>query len=383
MLGHETPRSAYVHVPFCAHRCGYCNFTLVAGRDDLIERYLPALARELAGLAQPREVDTLFLGGGTPSYLSAAQADRLLAEIARWLPLAPGHEYSLEANPNDVDAARLDVWRRYGVNRVSLGAQSFASAKLAVLEREHSARQIVAAVDLLKQADCQVSIDLIFGAPGETLAGWKQDLDAALQLHPEHVSTYGLTFERGTTFWSRRERGGLSSAPEDLEREMYETAIDTLTAAGYEHYEVSNFARPGSRCRHNEAYWAGSTYYAFGPGAARFVEGRRETNHRSVTTYLQRIERGESPVFEIDSLPPLERAREMLVIGLRRMAGVERAAFDRSTGVSIEEAAGNAISRFVELGLLVDDRDRVRLTRAGLLVSDAMWGEVLTASESN
>lgn len=383
MLGHEAPRSAYVHVPFCAHRCGYCNFTLVAGRDDLLDLYLDAISSELSRLGEPRQVDTLFLGGGTPSHLGPAPIERLLAHLGRWLPLASGGEFSLEANPNDIDAARLEVWRRCGVNRVSVGAQSFSPAKLATLERRHDPPQIRSAVRRLQDAGYAVSLDLIFAAPGESLAEWRADLAAAIDLRPEHVSTYGLTFERGTSFGSRRDRGQLAAADEELERAMYELAIDTLTAAGYEHYEVSNFARPGRRCRHNEACWAGRTYLAFGPGAARFVAGRRETNHRSVTTYLRRMHAGQSPVAEIDELPPAERARELLVIGLRRLAGVERDAFRRQTGFSLDDLAGEALASFCALGLFADEGRRVRLTRAGLLVSDALWGELLSADQAS
>lgn len=240
-------------------------------------------------------------------------------------------------------------------------------------------RKCCAAVELAKQRIASVSLDLIFGTPGETLDVWRRDLDEALQLAPDHVSTYGLTFERGTRFWSRLVHGELGRADEEIERTMYCDAIDTLAAAGLEHYEVSNFARPGHRCRHNEAYWSGAGYYAVGPGTARYVDGRREINHRSTTNWLRRVLAGQSPVAESECLPPAERARERLVFGLRRMAGVERASFGRATGYDLDTLVGPKLGELVERGLLADDGSVVRLTRAGLLVSDSIWPRLLRA----
>ncbi len=367
------PRAAYVHVPFCAHRCGYCNFTLVAGRDDLVDRYLEAIALELAALGRPREVDTLFLGGGTPTHLPLDRLARLIDTVLRWFPLAPGHEFSIEANPIDLGPDLVELLAERGVNRISLGGQSFDPEKLRLLERDHSPSLLRRAVELARGRIRSVSVDLIFGTPGETLAGWQRDLAVALELRPGHVSTYGLTFERGTQFWNRLAHGELARLDEETERAMYCTAIDTLTGAGLEHYEVSNFARPGERCRHNEAYWSGAGYYAAGPGAARYVDGRREINHRSTTTWLRRVLAGESPVAESECLAPEDRARERLVFGLRRLAGVERGSFRRTTGYEVDALVGTQLADLVERGFLTDDAQVVRLARAGLLVSDSIW----------
>lgn len=371
------PRAAYIHVPFCRHRCGYCNFTLVAGRDDLIGAYLGALERELSWLGRPYEVDTLFFGGGTPTHLPPAQLQRLLAIVRDWFPLAAGGEFSVEANPIDLDAAKAAILQAAGATRVSLGAQSFHEPKLLLLERDHATADIGRAFQFARQFASSVSLDLIFGVPGESLDDWRRDLESALALSPDHVSTYGLTFEKGTAFWSRLEHGDLTRADEDLERQMYELAIDTLTAAGFEHYEVSNFARPGHRCRHNEAYWLGKQYFAAGPGAARFIGGRREMNHRSTTTYINRILAGESPVAESEQLGPEDAARERLVFALRRLEGIDTAEFAADTGYPVEQLGGEALPALIDRGLLSLAGSHLKLTRQGLLISDAIWPQFL------
>lgn len=369
------PRAVYLHVPFCAHRCGYCNFTLVAGRDDLQDAYLGAVAREIEGV-DGGEVDSIFFGGGTPTRLTPERLAKLCRLVAERFPPAPNCEWSVEANPADVTSEIAAVLAAAGVNRVSLGAQSFSPRKLGVLERDHAPEAIAAASERVRPF-AQVGIDLIFAAPGETLAEWEADLVAAVALAPDHVSTYGLTIEQGTAFWSRRARGALREVAESPQAAMYTAAFDRLPAAGLEQYEVSNFARPGARCRHNEVYWTGGAYHAFGPGAARHVGGRRETNHRSVFTYLARIESGRSPVAESEQLDPEAKARELLVFGLRRTAGVERSWFAERSGVSLDALVGPIVAGYVERGLLSDDGQTIKLTRRGLLVSDALWPAML------
>lgn len=374
---HPALRAAYIHVPFCRYRCGYCDFAIVADRDDLIGSYLQAIAAELRWLGEPREVDTLYFGGGTPSHLEAASLDALCDLVLKWHPLAAGYEWTVEANPESLTADRVQVLADWGVTRLSLGVQSLDDAKLRSLERNHHRADVVRSMELAQAAGMQVSIDLMFAAPGETLEGWHGDLEAAISLRPDHISTYGLTWEPGAAFTVKRNKGLLKPLDEELERTMYGDAIERLAAAGFEHYEVSNFARPGRRSRHNEVYWAGREYFAAGPGAARYVAGVRSTNHRSTTTYLKRVLAGESPVAEQEELPPVERARELLVLGLRRLEGVDRGAFAATTGFAIDELAGANIAKFVKLGLLSDDGSRVKLTREGLFVSDGLWPELL------
>jgi oxygen-independent coproporphyrinogen-3 oxidase len=248
------PRAAYVHVPFCAHHCGYCDFAVATGQDQKIDPYLDALSAELSRLGEPQLVETIFLGGGTPTHLDARRLARLLAAVRRWLLLTPDYEFSVEANPGTLDGEKVRVLADYGVNRISLGVQSFQPHLLRVLERDHEPDDVPRAVAEAKGRIAQLSIDLIFGVPGQTLADWQADLREALALEPDHVSTYGLTYEKGTRLWKQRRHGEVCPLEEEGELALYAYGIEALEAAGFEHYEISNFALPGRRCLHNQTY---------------------------------------------------------------------------------------------------------------------------------
>ena len=371
------PRSVYVHVPFCRHRCGYCDFTLVAGRDDLIDRYVEALRLELRRVEQPLEIDTLYLGGGTPSHLGPDRLRRLFALLQTRLLLTAAAEVTLEANPLDVTPQLAAAAADGGVTRVSLGSQSLDATTLRALDRDHTPDDVRRAVAVLAAAGFDISIDVMTAAPGQTLADVEQDLDAAIALEPPHVSVYCLTWEKGTAFESQRQRGLLLPVDEPLERAMFEAAIERLTAAGYEHYEVSNFARPGHRCRHNEAYWDVRPWEAFGPGAARFDGRTRVTNHRSTTTWIKRLLASEDPAGDVDAMSVEEAARERLVVGLRRRDGVLDTDFQAACGFTPRQLAAEAIDRWIAAGLATERDGRLRLSGEGLLVSDSLWGDVL------
>ena len=377
LLPNDPPRAAYFHVPFCRHRCGYCNFTLIARRDDLIDSYLAALKLELASLPQVYELDSLFFGGGTPTHLPPVALQQMLALACQHFRLRTGGEFTIEANPLDLNRERAAVLREFGVTRVSLGVQSFRDEKLHLLERDHRRADIASAIEIAREIAPRVCLDLIFATPHETPAEWLQDVEDALATGVGHLSTYGLTIEPGTAFFGRANRGELPRSPENWEAEMYEQGLERLIAAGYEHYEVSSYARAGERSQHNETYWRGRSYFAFGPGAARYVQGRREINHRSTTTYLQRVLAGQSPVAESETLSPEDRARERLVFGLRMLEGIESSAFREETGYDLLKLAGGEIASLVELGMLAWNNERLHLTRSGLLISDSLWPRFL------
>ncbi|MFO0805382.1 MAG: radical SAM family heme chaperone HemW [Gemmataceae bacterium] len=372
------PRTAYIHVPFCAHHCGYCDFAVAAGQDHLIELYLDAIALELAGLREPRPVETLFIGGGTPTHLSENQLDRLLSSIRHWFPTTG--EYSVESTPESLTKDKAALLASFGVNRLSIGVQSFHPHLLTALERRHTSDLIPQAIEAVRPHIANLSLDLIFAAPGSTPATWAADLDAALAFEPQHLSTYGLTYEKGTPLWKDRERGRVHPVDEDGELAMYEHAMDRLAAAGYEHYEISNFARAGFRCRHNERYWANEAYFGVGVGAARYVNGTRELNTRDTKLYVKKVLAGESPTFQSETLEPRDRAFETIGTQLRRAAGIERERFALQTGFTLDELVGTRLARLREAAILDDDGRSVRLTRRGKCLADAAIEELMKGS---
>ena len=372
----HAPRSAYIHVPFCRHRCGYCNFTVIADRQDLHRSYLQAIQAELELLGEPQEVDTLFLGGGTPTELRLSEFQELMELLHHWFPLADGGEFTTEANPEDINSDYVEVFQQAGINRVSLGGQSFNPEKLKTLERNHSAGQLKACFEILSPIP-SVSMDLIFGVPGEALEQWVADLHSLLKFNPTHLSTYGLTIEKGTPFWSRFEKGELQELSEDEQRDFYLTSRRLLRENGYHHYEVSNYAKPGYECRHNETYWFGEPYFAAGPGAARFVNGYREVNHQSTTAYIRKALNGQSVVAESELVTGEDLHREILIFALRRLDGITEEWFQQKTGVTPMELAGKEIEMFIQQGLMQRQDGRLSLTEQGLLVSDSLWPQLL------
>ena len=323
------------------------------------------------------QLDTLFFGGGTPTHPSCDQLRELFRIVSERFTLAPQAEVSVEANPLDLSDEKIDLLADAGVNRISLGVQSFSPDSLKLLERDHSPSDIADVIARLRRRFENVSLDLIFGVPGQSLDDWRATLRQAISLGPTHVSTYGLTWETGTAFGTRRDRGELTPIDEELERDQYALAMDALTIAGFEHYEISNFARPGFRCRHNEVYWSGDEYWAFGPGAARYLNGRRETNVRSVLGWLRKLEQGESCVADAEELEPAHRARELLFLGLRRRDGISRDDFAQRTGFRLDDIAAEAIRANTARGWLEDDGRSIRLTSEGRFVADRVVAEFL------
>jgi oxygen-independent coproporphyrinogen III oxidase len=375
----QWPRAAYIHIPFCAHKCGYCDFASLAGVDHFAGQYLSALEREMAmTLGRPHEVDTIFVGGGTPTRLDARQLEQLTDVIRRWLIPAAGAEWTFEANPGTLDRDKAEVLAGAGVDRISLGAQSFRPQSLLVLERHHGRVEVERAVEIVRERFPRWSLDLIFGVPGSSLADWERDLEIAIGFRPAHLSCYGLVYEKGTRLWKQREQGEVRPLDDDLERSMYELTIDRLSQFGLGMYEISNFARPGHESRHNLAYWANEAYFGFGVGAASYVRGVRSVNTRELSAYLRRIESGQPATGPSEELPAEERARETAVLMLRRTAmGLKRADFRQRTGFDIDELAGTAIERYATSGFLEDDGGRLRLSREGVFMADQVMAAFL------
>ncbi len=372
-------RSLYVHVPFCRRKCGYCDFFSQVPAPAEIPPLVDALLAELAGHAstQPLELDTIFVGGGTPTVLPDTELERLLAGLRQHIA-GPATEFTVEANPATVSDSTATILASAGVNRVSLGAQSFDDAELLTLDRAHQPRQVGQTVAICRQAGIErINLDLIFGIPGQTAGSWQRSLRAALALEPEHISCYGLTYEVGTPLHKRVAAGQIEPLDPDLEAELYEAALDLLPAAGYAHYEISNFARPGGECRHNLLCWHNYPYLGIGPAAAGFVDGVRYKNVSDTRAYVRVVGRGISPRSEHERLTPAQRARETAMLELRLATGIDRPSFERRYGQDPVELFAAAIEKHDAAGLLVVDAAAIRLTRAGTLLANTVMMDFL------
>ncbi len=353
--------AVYVHVPFCASRCDYCDFATWTDRGDLVDAYVDAC---VAQLRRERAdgwlvaAETVFFGGGTPSLLPAASLAKVLEEI----PLAAQAEVTVECNPDSVDREKLTAYAAAGVNRVSFGVQSMRAHVLATLGRTHDPDNVVRACDAARAAGItRVNVDLIYGTPGESVADWEATLDGALALAPGHVSAYALTVESGTPMAHRVAAGALREPDDDDQARKYEIADDRLAAAGLEWYEISNWARPGEACRHNATYWSQGDYRAIGCAAHGHHAGRRFWNVRLPERFVARIDAGASPEAGHELLDDVARADERVVLALRTRDGIAR-----------DELADRE-DRLVELegdGLLERHGDRVVLTRSGRLLAN-------------
>ena len=379
------PFSVYVHVPYCVRKCPYCDFNVHVVRSIPEERYVAALLSEIDERAthetwRGRNVATVFFGGGTPSLFRAETYARLLSRLDARFGVAADAEIAWEANPEDLVAPATDLaaLRATGVTRISLGAQSFDDSVLRMLGRMHQAADIERAVTGAREAGFDdIGIDLIFAVPGQSLDRWRSDLERAIALRPSHVSTYGLTYEEGTSLTRRRAAGRVVPADEDLERAMYETAIATLTAAGFRHYEISNFARAGYESRHNLTYWSWCDYLGIGSGAHGFVRhdpvrtgswGLRYENLRAPEEYMRQAPRTEARNERLDRRMAME---EFILLGLRRREGFEERVFEQLFGLALAEIAP-ALQQLVAAGLLSRGCGRISLTPEGLQLADTV-----------
>lgn len=384
---------AYIHVPFCSAVCPYCDFAVTVGGERSRAGYLESLLAEIAlwgdepgppaaagetasgGDDLAWRFDTVYLGGGTPSALVPEQLAAMLEAVWRALPVEPGAHLAMEANPEDVTADSASAWRRMGIATLSLGVQSFDPAALALLGRRHGPPESRAAVEAARAAEFDtLSLDLIFGWPGQTASAWRRDLETAVALAPDHVSCYQLEVHPGTPFGRRRERGELTEMAEPAQAERFALTHELLADAGYAAYEVSNFAAaPEHRSRHNRKYWDGSPYLGLGPSAHSFDGDRRRWwNERRLAPWRRRLERGDKPIAGAETLTPAERALETLMLGLRTTSGVDLGALARRTGLDLTAADRDRIARLETAGLVTYDGSRLAPTAAGLAVADAL-----------
>lgn len=364
----------YVHVPFCSAICNYCNFNRGLFDESLKTRYVEALLSEMRGdgplPSLDASADTLFFGGGTPSLLTSSEIERIVDACRATLGLIANAEITLEANPETVDAARLEGFRRAGVNRLSFGAQSFRDEELRRLERLHSAGRAEEAVRMARAAGFDnVSLDIMMWLPQQTVEQWMVSVDRAIGVGAEHVSLYMLEVYPHLPLKQQMARNEWTQAPDDIAAEMYETAMARLESAGYEQYEISNVATPGRRSRHNLKYWSDGEWLGFGPGAHSTRDGRRWKNVSSTEDYVQRITSRSSPIAERRDLSRDERLGDALFTGLRLNDGIELSTLSGRYDEDIWQRYGERLSPYLEAGLLLKEGDRMRLTRQGMLLA--------------
>ncbi len=376
--------SFYVHIPFCRKKCHYCDFNSYAGLEHLFRPYVEAVVREISWLArfpEPEEGESLYLGGGTPSLLPVELIGRILERIKEEFGLLPGAEVTLEANPGTVNRLYLEALLEKGVNRLSLGAQSFHQDELALLGRIHGPREIEQAFREAREAGFRnINLDLIYGLPGQSLVRWRASLEKALELGPEHLSLYALSLDESTPLAQRIASGELPPPDEDLAAEMYCLAEEMLEEAGYEHYEISNWAKPGFASRHNTRYWLNLPYLGFGAGACSFRWGMRWCNIPNPEEYIRSLSSPEFTGFpspaarEVEQITPRIEMAETVILGLRLVKeGLSFERFRRRFGRDLREVYGPQIREMVEAGLLEEDRERIRLSPRGRLLGNEVF----------
>jgi len=365
------PSSAYVHIPFCTQICYYCDFSKVFIKNQPVDAYLEHLIQETRSY-EIGKLRTLYIGGGTPTALSAQQLAYLLTELPKVMDLSEVEEFTIEANPGDLDPDKIAVLKDSQVNRVSLGVQTFDNKMLKRIGRSHQEQDIYDNIRHLKQAGFDnISIDLIYALPGQTMDQVKENVAKAIDLDIPHMSLYSLILENHTVFMNRMRRGKLPLPKEELEAEMFEYIIDELEKAGFEHYEISNFSKPGFESWHNLVYWDNAEYYGLGAGASGYVDGIRYKNHGPIRHYLEAIEAGKARITE-EHLTLEEKMEEELFLGLRKKSGVSKARFEEKFGVSFDQRYGQVVASLTEQGLLVPDDKQVRMTKRGLFLGDTV-----------
>ena len=375
--------SLYIHIPFCERKCAYCDFYSVESPHHISE-FLSALVAEIelvAGRLSSDEIGTVYFGGGTPSLLEPAQLDRVLRTVYGNFIVASGAEVTLEANPGTVNRDKIQAFRELGVNRLSVGVQSFFDEDLAFLGRIHRAGEAIECVEEAHIAGFDnVSIDLIFALPGQSRERWEENLQQAIRLHPAHVSAYSLIVEEGTPLARLVASGAVRAAAPDIEADLYERTMVVLGEAGFEHYEVSNYARPGYRSRHNSSYWSHENYLGFGPSAHSFraSEGssRRWANVSNISTYIERLRKRESPIVFEERVSGHELVNEKIFLGLRS-TGVGLGRLREEFGIDLAGLRAQIVRGLVEEGLAVLQDEVLTLTPRGFLLCDEIAGRLM------
>lgn len=375
------PQAVYIHIPFCQRICPYCDFTKFISKGQPVMDYLISLRKEMetmVSLYPPKRIKSIFIGGGTPTILTNEQMDFLFHSIRDIFPLDEEVEFTIEANPETIDRKKLETMKRGGVNRLSFGVQTFDPHLLKKLGRGHTSHQVTSCIEWAKEMGfTNISIDLMFGLPEQSLASLKETLDEAFKLHVTHVSTYSLQIEEGTFFYRLYQQDKLPLPPEEMEAEMFELIMNEMESHGYKHYEISNFALPGYESQHNLTYWRNEEYYGLGVGAHGYVQRVRYANHTSLKKYMEQVTREGLAQKESHPVSEREEMENMLIMGLRTMEGVSKERFEARFGISLEKVYGGVIEKLHRSGLLATDGKHYFLTKKGIYLGNEVFAHFL------
>ena len=369
----------YIHIPFCKRRCIYCDFFSTT-QSEKKPTYIHALCQELEmrkNYLEGEEIETIYLGGGTPSQLTEEELNEIFTNLYNIYKVKEDAEITLEANPDDLTPEYVSMLRRLPINRISMGIQTFQEETLKLLHRRHTARQAIEAFQRCREAGFRnISIDLMYGLPGETLDTWKEDLQQAIALHPEHISAYHLIYEEGTALWKLREEHQVEEADEDLSVTLFKTLINELKQAGYQHYEISNFCLPGLHSRHNSSYWTGKKYLGCGPSAHSFNGSSRQWNIASLDNYLKGIA-SRKPNYEIEELDLYTRYNDFVITSIRTCWGMSLSRLRSEYGEELYRYCLRMAKSHLEQGVLEIEEDTLRLTQEGIFISDGIMSDLL------
>ena len=377
-------RGLYIHIPFCAKKCGYCDFTSLVGNGTQIDDYLSYLDKEFnlyKASGQIDDIETIFIGGGTPSILSASQLERLFSIVRKNVDLSKLREYTMESNPGSLTRDKLELMKAGGLNRLSIGLQASQDHLLKFLERIHTYEEFLESYRLARLVGFDnINIDLMFAFQGQTLEDWRETLERVVSLEPDHISAYSLIIEEGTKFFNMYEDGSLTDYDEDEYVQMYRYTIDYLADKGYGQYEISNFAKQDKECRHNLIYWDDREYYGLGLGSSGYLGGKRYTNYKNMFNYYEKLDAGERPIDFGETISNREKLNEYLILGLRKIEGISRTKYlDRLKKIDEDKYKENIeiINSYIESGHIIQEGDHIRLGQTGLEISDTISLDLL------
>lgn len=370
-------RGVYIHIPFCHQICNYCDFNKFFFHNQPVDEYIEMLGKEMALWADDLKnasVETIFIGGGTPTSLSVEQLERLFSLIHLHIPMEHVVEFTSESNPDELTLEKMQVMRKFGVNRLSMGVQTFDQELLKVLGRTHANAHVYEVIEYAKQTDFpSISIDLMYGLPNQTMEQWKTTLKEAFRLNLPHISAYSLLVEPKTIFYNLLSKGKLSLPGEDLEAEMYSYLMEEMNKNGYSQYEISNFAHEGKESKHNLLYWDNDEYIGLGAGAHGYVGGVRYSNHGPLKKYMESIQLDEKPIMMQKEVTLIEKMEEEMFLGLRKNEGVSLERFEQRYGQSLQQVYGNEIEELLRKDLIAIDHHFIKLTRRGRFVGNEVF----------